>query len=538
MFEIVYCEKGTYLFHEGDKPSCFYGIITGKISMRHKIEVKPEKKIIIEKIDNKKHIKLKKISGMPNFLKKIANSNKGHLLNTILKKEKDKNKKDKVVEKDLNKVSFSEDEPKQYIEEELFSKADGYCFGELGLLYDIPRTSSCYCLENTYFFSLSEEHFKNTLLKALNKSEGDKRGFLRDHLFPFDDLKPEHLDILQKNIIPIQVTTNQIIFQEREKAESIFLVYMNQFTLEKKFISKNFQTFQNYEILKIEKGGVIGLESLYEDKIDYHFSLRADCRGELGVIFSLKVAKIPDIVLNKMKKYFTNYYATFTNTVQKFCDQKKELDNKTQNKNINKYIFQSMTDSEKCQSAINIYFSKIHNESTDKINRINDFPRGRVIGHFNLKNAILLKGNDFSKQSSINASFIYNKLSKHNRSYSKNNGSPDKSTISFYHNSSRKEKKRKSIIISNDNSRITNLSFQILPKMKLPLDNTISKKSTNNMTSRREMTKIIERKKKKHRNRSFTEFEDNICRKYGYCPKFAFDSGSFNIPLVSKILQN
>ena len=49
MFELVYCEKGTYLFHEGDKPSCFYGIITGKISMRHKIEVKPEKKKLLKK---------------------------------------------------------------------------------------------------------------------------------------------------------------------------------------------------------------------------------------------------------------------------------------------------------------------------------------------------------------------------------------------------------------------------------------------------------------------------------------------------------
>ena len=38
-FELKYCEKGSYLFHEGDKSNYFYGIMSGRISMRHNIEV-------------------------------------------------------------------------------------------------------------------------------------------------------------------------------------------------------------------------------------------------------------------------------------------------------------------------------------------------------------------------------------------------------------------------------------------------------------------------------------------------------------------
>ena len=41
---------------------------------------------------------------MPNFLKKIANSNKGDLLNTILKKEKDKNPQKQLNEEEISNL--------------------------------------------------------------------------------------------------------------------------------------------------------------------------------------------------------------------------------------------------------------------------------------------------------------------------------------------------------------------------------------------------------------------------------------------------
>lgn len=48
-------------------------------------------------------------------------------------------------------------------EEERNILTEGMCFGEWGIIYNIPRTASAYSLEQTYLFSLDKEVFLRSL---------------------------------------------------------------------------------------------------------------------------------------------------------------------------------------------------------------------------------------------------------------------------------------------------------------------------------------------------------------------------------------
>ena len=42
--ELIFIQKGEYLFHEGDESNLFYGVIKGKISLRKEKKINKNKK--------------------------------------------------------------------------------------------------------------------------------------------------------------------------------------------------------------------------------------------------------------------------------------------------------------------------------------------------------------------------------------------------------------------------------------------------------------------------------------------------------------
>ncbi len=58
-------------------------------------------------------------------------------------------------------------EEKKYLdtvhEEEILTMTDGACFGEWGLLYNIPRTASAMAKEDSILFSIDKEYFDKAL---------------------------------------------------------------------------------------------------------------------------------------------------------------------------------------------------------------------------------------------------------------------------------------------------------------------------------------------------------------------------------------
>ena len=80
---------------------------------------------------------------------------------------------------------FFDSEKYDLIEEEMFQRGEGYCFGEWALIYKQPRSASIYTLEDCVFFTLDETPFKNSFLKSLNNSEFIKKKIRFKKFFTF-----------------------------------------------------------------------------------------------------------------------------------------------------------------------------------------------------------------------------------------------------------------------------------------------------------------------------------------------------------------
>ena len=269
--------------------------------------------------------KSKKKNNSPNIenlLEKESELNeKNTKNNVIIKKAQNKIKlinkynKSKRLARDSNyrivKEYYDEDKY-DFIEEELFRMGEGYCFGEWALIYKQPRSASIYTLEDCVFFTLDETPFKNSFLKSLNNSEFNKKKFALKNFLPFDMTDERQLSIY-KNIVPINCKSNQIIFNEGDISDSIYLIYLGSFTLEKKY------GYKQFSILNLEKGSIVGLETLFEgDTSKYKCSLKLSAGFDFGIIFQLKINKLRPYIINKMKISFKENYNLFLNSWKEF----------------------------------------------------------------------------------------------------------------------------------------------------------------------------------------------------------------------------
>ena len=281
-------------------------------------------------------------------------------------------------------------DPKKYIvtEEELFTAGMGYCFGEWALIYNQPRAASVYTLEDCVFFILEEKNFKKSFLKSLINSESRKKKFVIENLFPFNIFK-ERQSSLYKNIVPITIERNQIVFNEGDKSDTIFLIYLGTFILEKKYKHKIFN------VLSLEKGSIVGLESIFEgENSNYKCTLKLHSYDDFGLIFACNVNKLVPYIINKMKDHFKNNYLLYLKSSEEFylnninilkkkffkkkedeVDDKKEKDNP--NLNIKSKGFLSLKNLNKADKKIMLGdLKKIRKniKFTTKIIKVESFP--------------------------------------------------------------------------------------------------------------------------------------------------------------------
>lgn len=344
--EIKKVSKGEYFIHEGEPSKFFAGLIKGKISFR-------KSKIINRETNERvlKHLYKFSLLRKPTIRRQdtktftnISSKNKNNddekeeeniplqkirstlNINKIERKENVKfqqrfsisqnqpsiksnlslnnNKYSKKQEYKLIKENF---DPQKYIvtEEELFQAGVGYCFGEWALIYNQPRSASIVTLEDSVFFILDEKFFTKTFLKCLKNSEHKKKKFVMENLFPFNILN-ERQSSIYKNIIPVACERGQIVFNEGEKADTLYIIYFGTFILEKKYKHKKFT------VLSLEKGSIIGLESIFEGENSiYKCTLKLTSYEDLGLIFSCNVNKLVPYIINKMKESFKKDYLLF-----------------------------------------------------------------------------------------------------------------------------------------------------------------------------------------------------------------------------------
>ena len=384
--EIRKVKKNQYFIHEGEPTGFFAGVIKGKVSIRkthifdrktNQIVIKPLYKVIMMKKPsigrNSQKLSTDSFFSKNINFSKLYNSNKNDNNNNsnvnnsnkniakLFKKESNNNFKPSM-KKAFNRLKTtkftfknSEDksnqdfriikevfDPEKYFvsEEELFRRGEGYCFGEWALIYREPRSASIYTLEDCIFFTLDEIHFRNSFLKSLNNSEYSKKKFALQNFLPFDMMDERQLSIY-KNIVPITCSRNQVIFKEGENSDSIYLIYCGSFTLEKKYGCKRFR------VLNLEKGSIVGLESIFEgENSKYKCSLILSNGLDVGLIFQLKINKLRPYIINKMKISFKTNYNVFLKFLNElfnkniFIQQKIYKENKgdifgEQNKNEN-----------------------------------------------------------------------------------------------------------------------------------------------------------------------------------------------------------
>ena len=388
-FEIRIIKKDDYFFHEGEPSKFFAGLIKGKITFKKskifsretgEIIYRPLYKIVEKKDDVR--------SSVRKFTNRDAKSSKKMKQNMGIK-EKKLDPKRISVNNIYHFASFKpklslNDRPykivKEYfdpryfrvIEEELFQADSGYCFGEWALIYNQPRSASVIALEDSVFFILDEKIFSRTFLKCLNNSEYKKKKFILENFFPFN-LYNDRINSLYKDIIPKNCIRNQVIFNEGDIADTIYLIYSGTFFLEKSYKNRIFR------FKSVEKGSILGLESLFEEEEEckYKCTMKLSSLNEFGVVACCKVSKLIPYLIQKMKAAFKSNYALYIESNEEFYLKnvnyennlifKKKNKKDEDSKNIEKFIEEnSLQEKKAIMNNKKIKFNIIKQTKLDK----------------------------------------------------------------------------------------------------------------------------------------------------------------------------
>ena len=264
----LFIKKGNYIIKEGNYSNKFYCIISGKVSIR-----------------------------------KLTNDN------TIQHKQQMNTSVSPFVLQDDN-------------EKELFIKGEGYCFGDVELIYNIPHTKSLLCLEDTHLFMINEETFTKHFAKCIHKAISNRREFIINNLFPFNNVSYSIINDTVKTIIPIETTSNITIYQQGEYASKIYIIYIDQCTLFKKSGGRV------HKLLTVGKGSVLGLETIYEEDKKYKYTLKTDIKNGIGMILCLNVEYVVPLLIKRMRRCFRKYYEMFETSVNEIFVKKIQYEQK------------------------------------------------------------------------------------------------------------------------------------------------------------------------------------------------------------------
>ena len=296
---------------------------------------KNQKSSIVTQRNNKNN--LSKINSRL-FLKKLTLKSKKNI--NLMKKKK----KNKII-KSIKKYQTPEDLKdnvttlKNFIldfENERITLSEGLCFGEWGLIYNIPRTTSIYCLKDTNIFYLEKKYFDQLLYQKFSKADIKKVHFILNK-FPFlkKDLKFKYL--LTK-ITPVFFDNGAIVYTPFDDAKIIYLLYRGEASLCK--LNVNVQNKEEYlnkkndlkAIIDFIEGGICGLEAGQEiKKYEYCLLVKKDFTIFLRINVDFMNKKY-----STFKDSIKELYINYKNVIEQFKHKKKILEQSSSDKNKNK----------------------------------------------------------------------------------------------------------------------------------------------------------------------------------------------------------
>ena len=173
--------------------------------------------MIENQIYNKKKILIQKNINKIIKISKLFKEKKKSKTIKIIKAIKKYQTPDNLDNEDILSKFISEFEIKR------LNITEGMCFGEWGLVYNIPRTTSIYCVEDTHVFLLEKRYFDKHLIKKFYAGDMKKIKFIYDRLPALRksfESKGGHLisHILTK-IVPNFYDEGDIVYTPYDKAK-------------------------------------------------------------------------------------------------------------------------------------------------------------------------------------------------------------------------------------------------------------------------------------------------------------------------------
>ena len=148
--------------------------------------------------------------------------------------------------------------------------SEGMCFGEWGILYSIPRTTSIYCLTDVHLFCLKKKFFDKYLAQKFLITDMKKIKFI---LSIIPSLKKDYkMGKMLTKIVPIFCERGELIYSPFDKANIVYILYKGECALYRILgeISCKDDILLNQEklqmLFRFNPGGVCGLESCMKDK--------------------------------------------------------------------------------------------------------------------------------------------------------------------------------------------------------------------------------------------------------------------------------
>ena len=405
-------KKDEFFFHEGEPSKFFAGLIKGKICFKKskiinrktgeaiykslykitdkKDDIRSSQRKFTNR-DESKSNKIKENMGIKGKLigiKRISVYNLPYLY-SLQSKFSITNHPYKIVKEYFDPQYY------QVTEDELFRADPGYCFGEWALIYNQPRATSVIALEDSVFFVLDEKIFAKTFLRCLNISEHKKKKFISENLFPFG-LYNDRINSLYKDVVPKSFVRNQIIFNEGEIADTIFLIYSGTYVLEKFFKNKIFR------FKSVEKGTILGLESIFEENSKYKCTLRLSSLNEFGIVACCQINRLMPYVIQKMKSIFKTNYELYIKSSEEFYEKninyeknilfKKGNKKEETSETVKKYFedYNTLEEKEKLKKK-KIKFNFLKQIKLDKAQSLSKTERNNTIENTNSTNLIRTK---------------------------------------------------------------------------------------------------------------------------------------------------
>ena len=231
-----------------------------------------------------------------------------------------KKQKEKIIIKSLKEFQTPKEELigetlfnfiKEF-EYENFIITNGMCFGEWGLVYSIPRTTSIYCIEDCNLFYLEKPYFNRILSSKFEQSDKNKIDFLLK-TFPILKDNPDNnirIGHLLTKIVPMFFENEAIVYTPFDKALNIFAIYQGECTL---VSLKNPKSKEDYLMRKrdlkvisiLTEGAITGFESCFDYESNYNNALIIS--KEFTTLLKINI----NVISEKYKDFKKSVYPLF-----------------------------------------------------------------------------------------------------------------------------------------------------------------------------------------------------------------------------------